>query len=690
MSTENQKDGAPEKTGGSSKPPFTGPRLAWSLMFGAAGGAAIFLLLGVKPWDLHMEELLAGGERPPLDAFIAEGMWKAAAVNLVFLLLLLSTAKWWLSPLPFRLAERLYIRPGKMFWIAMIGLVGFSAWFRLPRLSHDLWNDEEYTLRRYAWGYAQEVEGGDIAFKQVSWKTTLWDDRGANNHIPFSVAARLSLSAWRAANPHAAQPFSEAALRLPAYLAGLGAILFLGWAVAVRGSPIAGFLAAAVLAFHPWFLRYSVEARGYAFLIFFGLIAAHFLQRALADLRWRNFLWFGLFQFLALYSFPGAVYLAFVWNVIAGLGLLLRLGWKAGLRGVARLAVCSIISAMTFLQLMGPCLRQIRLYLERDIARAQMGTEWWLDLWSHLAAGLRWSIDDPGNPLAVSGYLMATEEPLFRFTALFLLPVLIAFGLARSALDREIPGMFVWPPFLAIPIAFAHTAFRGNFLFAWYVIYAVPAIAVAVSAAIAGLAKFWPEGTTRKVAEITIGVGFVGLLVAGSWASATALRDHPRQQLHGVIAQAYEGADPYGAPAASLVVASVGTSSSQLRSYAPHLVVLDSRDEKENTAGLKALIAAAKRGGGRLRVICGGLDKARKTQPDITELLESDAFVEAGRANGLEELFSFRIYDYQPAAASDAEAKPRKRRSSRKKTTPASTEKADEIPPQDREATRTD
>ncbi len=38
------------------------------------------------------------------------------------------------------------------------------------------------------------------------------------------------------------------------------------------------------------------------------------------------------------------------------------------------------------------------LFLDERAASAAMAMEWWRDLWSHLAAGMRWAMDDASNP----------------------------------------------------------------------------------------------------------------------------------------------------------------------------------------------------------------------------------------------------------------------------------------------------
>lgn len=628
--------------GVSASPSFgaraNGPR--WPL--GLLGAAALIwtavLLVGEKPWRLAIAVRAAGGESVPLSDFLAEGFWIAAAFNLVCALGLLATAKFWrnngapgLGPTGVPVSES---RLPRWFFLALLAILAGSAWFRLPALNNSLWNDEEYTLRRYVWGAWKVEKDESVAFRPVDWKTTLWFDRGANNHIGFSLPAKLSLLAWQrfaGARPGA---FSEAALRLPAFVLGIGSIALLAWMLAVRGQAVTGLLAAAVLAAHPWHLRYSVEARGYASLLFFSLLAVHFLDRAIRSGAWRMWLAYAAAQFAYLYSFPGAVYLAGALNAGALGWLLLRERRLAG--PVARGVAANVLSAMGFIQLMGPCLHQIRLYLERDIARGRMGADWFLDVWCHLAAGVRWPADPAGEPLWATGSSLI-HGPLFAGVMFGLLPVLVVAGTV-VALRRGL-ALFVLPAFAGAGLAYAHTALTGNFLFSWYLVFVVPALAIAVAA---------PFGC-RSLRSFGVGGLCLGLWFAGTRVPREAIRNHDRQPLREAAIRVRGAVYPADQDARPLTAA-VGTSAGQFRSYDPRIRFFDRDDAPEDLAAFEELVARARAERRPLRVILAGRSKEARVNARMLQAVTDPArFRLVDRIHGLEELFSFEIYELREA-----------------------------------------
>jgi 4-amino-4-deoxy-L-arabinose transferase-like glycosyltransferase len=109
------------------------------------------------------------------------------------------------------------------------------------------------------------VEAGSI------W-TTMSSNSAFNNHIGYSVMARLSNKLFG---------HSEWSLRLPALLLGL-ASLYVFW---ILGQSVLTFsaatLATLVLALSPPHVIWSVEARGYSAMIFFSLLSSYLYLRLL-------------------------------------------------------------------------------------------------------------------------------------------------------------------------------------------------------------------------------------------------------------------------------------------------------------------------------------------------------------------------------------------------------------------------
>ena len=85
-----------------------------------------------------------------------------------------------------------------------------------------LWNDEVMTMRTAIVGKVRRDSRDRLRVVPVSWMETAFNYWQPNNHVLYSLAARLSHAAWPRNSSSTAPYFQEIALRFPAYLAGLG------------------------------------------------------------------------------------------------------------------------------------------------------------------------------------------------------------------------------------------------------------------------------------------------------------------------------------------------------------------------------------------------------------------------------------------------------------------------------------
>jgi hypothetical protein len=199
-------------------------------------------------------------------------------------------------------------RKNKFLWGAVVLAVAWSATMNAPRLSQSLWGDEEATMRRCAVGEYLQNETGALEWHPCSWEDAAYYYRDPNNHPLFSLLAKTSHTLLPPKPDPADFYFSETALRLPAYLAGLlGIVLFARLAMLLR-MPEAGICGIIWMVLHPYFIRYGVDARGYSLL--FALVPAMliFLTLALRQGHWRHWLAWGFCQFLVIWAYPGALY----------------------------------------------------------------------------------------------------------------------------------------------------------------------------------------------------------------------------------------------------------------------------------------------------------------------------------------------------------------------------------------------
>ncbi len=590
-----------------------------------------------------------------------------------------------------------------IFYGLLLLIVGVAGWMRAPRLDHSLWNDEEYSLRRYVWGYQKVTKDDQLKPDRVKWDETFFFNRGANNHIPHSITARLSLETWSRAFKKKGDDrfFSEHAYRLPVFLAGLAGICVLALILAELGLAPVGITAAVLLTLHPWHLRYSVEARGYAWMLLFLLLAILFLNRALrrtppmdggrpgrrsgeddAEIprmaagdvrppseaetaagdvrppselgRWRDWLLYGLFQFLYIWSFPGAIYVAATMNAL----VLAWLGWenRASLlrrpleTPIPRLLIVNLLSGMLFLQAMAPSIPQIRLYLQRDISQGQMDAAWWQDIGAHLLGGVQWV-----QPYA-SGYddrtVLGVQWPSITLElAVYILPAILLAGLAFLLWKREWRLLTLASPVAAAVLAYLHTSASGNFLFSWYILYAVPGLCALIALAPAWIGICRSDSTPRRALAAALTCTIIALF---SWVNARnfdLVRFVPRQPLNEISAAKRIGWVGFGLTSEVISAANVavfGVSAEQFRSYEPRVVVLENPDE------LREFICESEREKKPVLIYISGPRRASEEDRGLYKVATAFAS-SAGRAQGLEPMFDLELRYFSRRVQSSCE-----------------------------------
>jgi hypothetical protein len=263
-------------------------------------GLLRFLYEADKPWEDGIAAAEAEGEKVKTKHCVVTGLWWAALFNVGVAAFLVVVSGWLTRPPGAGFHETARSAP-RIPWIPIVSAVllatVITSIFTLPRLDHSLWFDEEYTMRRIVVGEFKRTDEngrssliGEVTPRPARWSETLWFYEMPNNHPFFSICARLSHSLFqpelKPENPDAYY-FSERALRLPAWLAGIGSLFTVALMLAWIGFPRAAIAAPLLLSIHPWFLRYASEARGYVFLFFLGPLLIYLLAQAISKGKWR-------------------------------------------------------------------------------------------------------------------------------------------------------------------------------------------------------------------------------------------------------------------------------------------------------------------------------------------------------------------------------------------------------------------
>ncbi len=636
----------------------TGGLALLALVLAIAIACAVYLMRGETPWESGVIDKIRAEESLTIGDTISAGLWLGAALNLVLALALLAVARWWTRALESAAptipkTARGAALGGRLFWILTLLAVLAAGWLRAPRLDHSLWNDEEQAFRKFTWGEyeipelpkqtkrakAQAKNAGpdELVFDPADWDRALFYSVNGNNHVVHTVAARLCHAAWR----HFAKPdpetFRESVIRLEPFLSGLLAILVLAFWLKIAGFPLAGAASAWIVALHPWLLRYGAEARGYAAMLLFILLAFLCLTLALRTRRWRWWLGYGLAQCLYLLCFAGAVYLAVAMNAVA-IGLL---AWRRDVGSLWRWFVSCVLGAMLFLQMMTATVLRIWNWIQAPhVEPFPMDAAFFRDFWGHLAIGAPWNAAFPDLQHGVDVTHLAESLPAWGGAFTIGLPILLGLGLVVACGKSPAARLLFGTLALAAALIWAHNAKSELAFYGWYALYFALGFAVALGFVPELVARL----TRRKKATATPVAGLVttlAVVVFYGWlghASLQAQRLHDRHPMRQAVVEV-RGEAPAIAPShADLLTGAAGSGANQLRTYDPRVRWV------KTTADLDALVAEARADGKPLALYLCGPEQLAGSNPELAQrLADRSRFEEGAYLPGIEEFWSFRI-----------------------------------------------
>ncbi len=472
-----------------------------------------WLVFGAKPWVGGLASL-GDGENPDLDHYMATGLYYGAVFGAVISVIALLAAPLLAKPISDLDDSRpSYPKSMTRFVIGVAAVViAITAAKNFTRLNQSLWDDEEKAMRMFIVGKVyQSSKTGEWKFKETKWIDTFFNYRLPNNHILFSAAAKLSHSGY---DPLDDAPdhlyFSEWRLRLPSFLAGLGTIAALGWLLTILGFQRAAVFAMPLLAMHPWFLRYLVEARGYALVMFFTVLAMVAIVRALQSGKWRWWLAFSALQFCMLYTYPVALHIALMMNICGALVILFsrRLADNR-VAMLGKLVSAGLLMSVVLVFLMAPAIPQLQAYIAEDRDLQTIDATLTVDSISMFFTGTTWHVWDQSNPLAHGLKSTADDHAiLFALCVIVLIASLIA-GAVRLILKRSIawiiiPVSLLPPAFFIIQSHLQQTAF-----YPWYIISTITIVPALIALGLDYIAR--PLGAGRFGSIIALTSLIVGL-----------------------------------------------------------------------------------------------------------------------------------------------------------------------------------
>lgn len=612
-------------------------RVVFCLLLATAIAFLIYLLDAKTPWDSKILKRLESGRSLRSQEYIIIGSWWAALINLILTIGLLSTIRFWMRPLsdqtPPPATTLSSAATNKKFFIA--GGVAILALLILaaPRMSLSLWGDESYSIRRFVIGEIN-LEDGVLTHEKLTLKDHLWDYANPNNHILFTLAAKASLTIWELCGGEHGLGFSEVAFRFPSLIAAAITILLLGHFLRLRGYTQAVYFAMLLLPFHPWFLKYASEGRGYAMMLAFlagSWVALHHLYKCP---NWRPVLAYCFCQAGMLLCYPGALYFVTLQS-LASFWMIFHTPNR--FPALARMVVSQVLAAMLLIQIMAPNVPQLLKWLDRDRAKADLGLRWLQDFWAHTTAGMHWHAWNTSNPLCTSFEQLSSFS---KVLLVYLLPLLLLAGLFHFL--RRNSGWRLW--FLAVAlspfITFFLTQARGNILYLWYLIFYLPFIIVCLAIALEIIPK------SLRLSPILIWLTFFGFLFSyfnAAHFTIYNLRHFPLEAQRDSVQLSRPDLDPYAA--ANKEIMTVQFVFSTL-TYDPNAIELRKDEEAEH---LKELLLIAQQRSVPLYVNFGSENFARTLFPEIFTLLDDpEKFSRLQEFPGMDHHLSRVVYQMIP------------------------------------------
>ena len=411
------------------------------------------------------------------------------------------------------------------FWggVALFTIASGVLWS--TRMDRSLWTDELTSMRQVMVGRWKHDNNDAGRLLQPSWADTLLFYETPNNHLAYSVTARLVHEKLGGINQtHFGKPYFDAArLRLPALIAGLACIALVGYLALRLHSLLAAWLAMAWTALHPWMLEFATSARGYSFAMFFLALAS---VAAVKVFRggggWCWWIVYGLAQLLAFATIPTLLHGLVALNLAVCCGLLFDRTLDRGVRvsHIGAFFAVNIVAGIGAILSIYPRLEQLKNYLDGDQFSVDMPLGWLGDCFFNLLTGQPYnSWDEEGDhPWAFS----ADQWPALLVVAAVLLALVFAALGLREGRRRGLFAVLLLLSF-AMPqlTVFAQGKAMHFYLFPWYTVWGLPLVLVLFAV---GAATLIQSAAARRPAWLTpvMGAAFVLLLTVVTHRPRTA------------------------------------------------------------------------------------------------------------------------------------------------------------------------
>ena len=601
-----------------------------------------------------IQAALAAKDKPDWWDDAAMGVRYAAWVNAGLIVLLAATSAWWARPARASSVITPQSSPltPKWYWALLAVAVFTSLAVRFPLASKSLWWDESWVVMQVSHGKwrPDSKKPGQYRFQEHDWKRCAFYYQKPTNHAPMALAQKASFTLSQKILKEPAGEFRNLAARAPALLASAAAVLLLALLLRSWGWPIAGISAAFLLALHPWYIRYGVDARAYALVVplcIGGMFAVSRIWQT-RGMKWGPWVAWGLVEFLWLWAYPNAVLDVAMLNILLA-GVFLR-DVEVRMIGLLRLAATNLFAAMAFIQMFLPNLMQALHWAGSENVAQPLTGHLIKSTLSHLFLGV-----ELGWVKAVETEGLVASTPGIAGTSfwggmLVLSIALIALLWNRFRSAEKVPGRY-WlvlvMPVVSSMLFAALVSAAGSYFYQRFVIAALPCVtAVFVllfAEAFADRSAAPSSGRWARRSLATFLLIMVTVKVVPFWsAQAQVLTSRPYAPLRDVATYVKRyGTDLQKKHGSSLpLYVCYGHGHEVMPIYLPEVQSALSRAE------LEKYIAQARAENRHLLVIQGHSIHNRALIPDGFTLLDDPAvFTEVKAFNGIDPEFYFRVFE---------------------------------------------
>ncbi len=328
--------------------------------------------------------------------------------------------------------------------LVMIAAVATRAAF----LNGPMWLDETITVNRYV---------------NQSW-FNLFNYTEPNNHVLHTILVKISAILFG---------LHPTAIRLPAFLAGLGAVIAIYFVARKMISPSAGLFALITIAFWPYAIFFSVNSRGYSLMMLFTILLLFIGWKVIESPTRNRVILFSVVCSVGLFTIPSMLYA--ILGLVGWIFLSLSINSKNVFLPFRKFVLpAGFLTALQTILLYLPVILRSNgveaITKNRYVVRDSVFIGY-QKIFAHLAFTFKQYNQEIPNPI-VYGFVFLFFLGCFEFlrqkkyTYLLLFPAMLLATISVTFLNQKIPFPRTW--FYYLPIVSFYTSAGFSAISNWF------------------------------------------------------------------------------------------------------------------------------------------------------------------------------------------------------------------------------